>query len=71
MLLNILLIPFVVKTYPYQPPKEEVAQKNEIDMLNKKVIYLGIALFIGLNFVARGVLSVLETVGTPVFLVSS
>ncbi len=33
-----------------------------------RLVYVGVALFIFLNVVARGVLALLETVGPPVFL---
>lgn len=69
LLIALLVLFRLPKTKP-KPEEESASTTKEVlpDQSNKRLVYIGVGLFIFLNFVARGVLALLETVGPPVFL---
>lgn len=83
MIINIIMFFVVWWKYPLQEEKLEISRiiesrsnNNETEKnfstkkptSSKKIIYIGIFGFIILNFVARGILAILETNGSPVFM---
>jgi len=67
--LNIALLVVTLTLLPrddYLPSQEESALKGV--HVSMRIFYIGLALFISLNFIARGILSSLETLSSPLFL---